>query len=101
MKIIDENQEIARQKPINSILTLVNVKKAEITPVLINKIVKTMRKNNPHVLATAVIGLSAFQRVILDTVVSLTGRNVAVLDNFIEAQLWLYDQYKRKAAIEI
>ncbi|MTI21707.1 hypothetical protein E1176_11805 [Fulvivirga sp. RKSG066] len=95
LKVIEANHAIIKKQPERSVLSLVNVDKTQFNTALINKVRENVRRNNPYVIATAVIGLSAFKRIMLDTIVSLTGRNIIALESFEEARLWLHDQYHK------
>lgn len=95
LDVIDENHEMIKSYEKKSALSLVNVEKAQIDMSLINVVRENVNRNNPYVLATAVIGLNPFKQMIMDTITALTGRNIVVLDSLEEAKLWLHDQYKK------
>jgi len=95
LDVIDENHELIKSYEKKSVLSLVNVEKAQIDMSLINVVRENVNRNNPYVLATAVIGLNPFKQMIMDTITALTGRNIVVLDSLEEAKLWLHDQYKK------
>lgn len=98
MAIMDVNHDIIRGKPLNSVLSLVNVKQVSVNGPLLAKLRKNIKRNNPNILATAVIGLNSFTKVMLDTLIAFTGRKIIALDSYEEARLWLHHQ-KEKANV--
>lgn len=96
MAIMDVNHEIIKNKPFKSVLSLVNVRKVAVNGPLLGKLRANVNRNNPYVLATAVVGLNSFKRVILDTLVAFTGRKIIALETIEEAKLWLHDQYEKQ-----
>ncbi len=90
--IMDVNHDIIRTKPLNSVLSLVNVSQVSVNGPLLAKLRQNVKRNNPYVLATAVIGLNAFTKVMLDTLIAFTGRKIVALDSYEEARLWLWHQ---------
>ncbi|MEP2774158.1 MAG: hypothetical protein ABJH05_18520 [Fulvivirga sp.] len=98
MAIMDVNHDIIKGKPLNSVLSLVNVKQVSVNGPLLAKLRKNIKRNNPYILATAVIGLNPFTKVMLDTLIAFTGRKIIALDSYEEARLWLHHQ-KEKANV--
>jgi len=99
LEMIKLNHAIIRQKPSNSVLSLINVQDAQFNTKLVNRIRENVRRNDPYVLSTAVFGLNSFRRIVLDTIVALTGRKITVLENFEEGRLWLHDQYQQEKSL--
>lgn len=100
MDIMDVNHDIIKEKPLNSVLSLVNVTQVAVNGPLLAKLRQNVKRNNPYILATAVIGLNPFTKVMLDTLIAFTGRKIVALDSYEEARLWLRDQYNKNLIVK-
>jgi len=94
MEILDTNHELFKNREKNSVLSLVNVEKTAWNSKLIKAVLANVKRNNPYVKTTVVIGLNSIKRAILDTIVAVTGRDIQVLESYEEACLWLHNRQK-------
>lgn len=94
-EVFNRTTEVIKDFPPKSVLSLVNLTGASINTSIINNVRENVSKNNDKVLATAVVGLTGFQRTILDTIITLTGRKVGIMDSYEEARLWLLDERQK------
>lgn len=94
----DSCQEIISKMPLNSVYSLVNAKDARFNSNLIQKIKETVKKNNGHSKATAVCGLNQLSRLMVNSIVSFTGRQMKFTETADEAKEWLYS--KANSAVE-
>jgi hypothetical protein len=79
-------------QPPSSVRTLVNVKDSTFDARIARAVQHLASHNKPFVLASAVVGLSGLQRVILSAVMRVTGRQFATFDDIDEAKDWLVAQ---------
>jgi len=75
-----------------SVRTLVNVKDSRYDTRVARALQDLARHNKPFVAASAVVGLSGLQRVILSAVMRATGRTFATFDDVEAAKDWLVAQ---------
>jgi len=94
LEILDTNHELFTNREKDSVLSLVNVEKTNWNSKLIRAVLTNVKRNNPYVKTTVVIGLNSIKRAILDTIIAVTGRDIQVLESYEEACLWLYDKSK-------
>jgi len=85
-------QEIISKMPLNSVYSLVNAKGARFNSNLIQTIKDTVKKNNPYNKATAVAGLSQLSRLMVNSIISFTGRQMKLTDTVEDAKVWLYSK---------
>jgi hypothetical protein len=76
-------------RPPGSVRTLVNVKDSRFDTRIARALQELARHNKPFVLASAIVGLSGLQRVILSAVMRATGRTFATFDEVEAAKDWL------------
>jgi hypothetical protein len=86
----EQVQQIASTYPPKSMLSMVNAKDARFNSNLISVIKETVKKNNPYVKATAVCGLSSLTTLMVNSIISVTGRKMKFFDTVDEAKEWLY-----------
>jgi hypothetical protein len=85
-------------RPPKSVRTLVTVQDSKFDTKIAKAVQELARHNKPYVLASAIVGLSGLQRVILTAVMRATGRTFATFVDLEEAKDWLATQ--REAAAE-
>ena len=95
--VFQEVVKIAATYPDKSMLSLVNAKGARFNSDLLGTIKDSVKKNNPKVKATAVFGLNTLSKLMVNSIISVTGRQMKLLDSKEEAQEWLY-QYEMKTS---
>lgn len=84
--------QVATTYPNKSMLSLVNAKGTRFNSDLLSVIRDTVKKNNPKVKATAVFGLNTLSTLMVNSIISVTGRRMKLLNSQEEAQEWLYQQ---------
>lgn len=92
IEAFDQCQKIIDGMPIKSVYSLVNAKDARFNSNLIQKIKETVKKNNAYNKATAVSGLSQLSRLMVNSIVSFTGRQMKLTQTVDEAKEWLYSK---------
>ncbi|MCX2742435.1 hypothetical protein OO013_01085 [Mangrovivirga sp. M17] len=73
-------------------LSLVDAKDARFNTDLISKIKEVVKKNNPYVKATAVCGLSSLTSLMVNSIITFTGRKMKLFDTIEEGKEWLIGQ---------
>lgn len=94
--VFDQNQQIISKMPLKSVYALVNAADARFNSNLIQKIKETVKKNNPHSKATAVCGLNALSRLMVNSIIAFTGRQMKLVDTAEDGKEWLYKKYKEQ-----
>lgn len=93
LRIIEEaRQFVAAQPKKQHLLTLVDVNGSRFDGEIIDALKALARHNQPWVLAGAVAGMSALQRVVYRIINSFSGRRLAAFDSAQEAKDWLVRQ---------
>jgi hypothetical protein len=91
-----ERIALARRKiaaePLNSVLSLVDVRNSHFTSQVSRALQELAAHNKPLVRASAVVGVSRLQRVILHAVSRFSGRTFATFDDPEPARDWLAEQ---------
>ena len=90
--MIVEAKKVIASQPMNSVLTLTDATNTDVTGD-INRILKDFTAHNkPYVRAGAVLGVTGLKKVILNTIVTITGRNLHAFDDSERAKDWLSAQ---------
>jgi hypothetical protein len=84
--------EIMKCSPRHSLLVLVNVENARFNIELISKVKEYTKMNRPYAKASAVIGLTGLQQVMLNAINKFSGRNFTAFDDIEKAKEWLFQQ---------
>jgi hypothetical protein len=77
-QLVDRVAREIRAEPSRSVRTLTHVKGAVVSTAMIDRLRWLADGNKPHVAHAAIAGLNAAQRVILNVVKALTGRDFAL-----------------------
>jgi hypothetical protein len=93
-RAIDEARTIIGKEPPASVYTLTDVTGSRVTSTLRNALHDLTKANKPYVVAGAVVGVTAIQRVILRGIIQLTGRRLVAKDTRAEAMEWLANEAK-------
>jgi len=80
-------------QPPRSVRTLVTVKDSKFDTRIARAVQHLASHNKPYVLASAIVGLSGLQRVILSAVMRVTGRKFGTFEDVEEAKDWLVAQH--------
>lgn len=92
LRIVEGARSKILGQPPKSVRTLVTVKDSKFDTRTARAVQELARHNKPFVLASAVVGLSGLQRVILTAVMRATGRTFATFDDVEQAKNWLVAQ---------
>jgi hypothetical protein len=84
-RIVEKVAKDIRAEPRGSVRTLTHVKDAVVSTAMIERLRWLADGNKPHVKHSAIAGLTPTQRVILNVVRSLTGRDFALFATKAEA----------------
>ena len=74
-----------RSQPENSVVTCVKVGGAKFDRKIISALSELAKGNTPYVIASAVVGLSKIQQVVIDALIRVTGRNFKTFEKESEA----------------
>jgi len=90
--IAEARAVVARQQPDGSLLTLTHVEGAHFDSGVLKAIRELAEHNRPYVRAAAVVGLSGLTKVVFNTMVHLTGRNLRAFEDLDAAKAYLVQQ---------
>ena len=92
-EVLDEARRVVATLPRErSLLSLLVVRNMRFDPTTIDAMKKVGRDNEPWVIATAVVGLSAIGRVLARVVSTFSGRRYAAFETVEQAKEWLARQ---------
>jgi len=94
---IKEAEKLIRAEPPNSILTLTDVTGAKYNLEVTKALKEFAIGNKPFVKAGAVVGLDALKKIIYNSIMHVSGRNLLAFDNIEKAKDWLVEQWKRSS----
>jgi hypothetical protein len=89
---IEEAKEKIRKAPPKSLLVITHVKNTGFDTEIANIMKEYASHNTPYVKASAVVGVSGMQKIILTAIKTLTGRDFHVTETIEEAKEWLVKQ---------
>ncbi len=92
LKHVKSAKEIIRKQPPKSLLVITKVTNTGFDTEVANIIKEYAQHNTPYVKASAIVGISGWQKIILTAVKALTGRDFYITDTMEEAQEWLVKQ---------
>jgi hypothetical protein len=92
--ILEESKKLIREQPLNSVLTLTDVTNARYNSEVIQALKEFTKGNKPFVRAGAVVGLDGLTRIIYNSVMYFSGRNITAFDDIGKAKDWLVEQWK-------
>ena len=82
---IREAKAVIAKEPPQSVYTITDVTGSRVTPMLRSALTDLTQHNKPYVIAGAVVGMTAIQRVILRAIIQLTGRRLVTAASMEEA----------------
>jgi hypothetical protein len=91
---IDEARAIIGSEPQASVYTLTDVTGSRVTSAVRTALHELTKTNKPYVVAGAVVGVTAIQRVILRGIVQITRRRLEAKNTRAEAMEWLANEAK-------
>jgi hypothetical protein len=74
-----------KSQPMKSLITLTNLENMYFNTEIYNLFVKYVKENNPHVKASAVVGMKGLMQIFYKGFIAITGRNVKVCNTKNEA----------------
>jgi hypothetical protein len=88
--------ELARKKsaaePPRSVLALVDVRGSHFTPEVIRALQGLAKHNNPYTRASAIVGATRLQQIMVSAVYKFAGRTFSTFDELEPAKDWLVEQ---------
>jgi hypothetical protein len=93
---IKEAETLIRAEQPNSVLTLTDVTSAKYNLEVTKALKEFAIGNKPFVKAGAVVGLDALKKIIYNSIMHVSGRNLLAFDNIAQAKDWLVEQWKRR-----
>jgi hypothetical protein len=93
--IIKEAEKLIRAEPPNSVLTLTDVTGAKYNLEVTQALTEFVKGNKPFVKAGAVVGLDALKKIIYNSVMHFSGRNLLAFDDIEKAKDWLVEESER------
>ncbi len=90
--IAEARATVARQQPDESLLTLTDVTGSRFDSGVLKAIRELAEHNRPYVRAGAVVGLDGLLKVVYNTLVLLTGRDLRSFDDAASAKAYLLQQ---------
>jgi hypothetical protein len=95
--IIKEAEKLIRVELPNSVLTLTDVTDAKYNLEVTEALIEFTKGNKPFVKAGAVVGLDSLKKVIYNSVMYFSGRNLTAFDDIEKAKDWLVEESERYA----
>ncbi len=93
LPFIIEARDLIATQPHNSVCCLVDVTAARFNTDVVEALKDLAAHNKPHVIASALIGVTGLQRIILESVIKFTGRkNLKALATRAEGFAWIAQQ---------
>jgi hypothetical protein len=86
---LDKAGAFIRSHQPNSIYTLTNLEGMHFNNEIFNRFIAYVKANNPHVKASAVVGMGGMMQIFYNTFTKVTGRNVRAFSSDIEAKEYL------------
>jgi hypothetical protein len=93
--IIKEAEKLIRVEPENSVLTLTDVTGAKYNIGVTEELKEFTKGNKPFVKAGAVVGLDALKKIIYNSVMHFSGRNLLAFNDIEKAKDWLIEEWER------
>lgn len=92
MGVFDRTQEIVLSQPPRSVRLLTNVTNAHYSPEAVEHMKQFSKTVTPHMLASAAVGVSGIKKIVLQSLIRLTGRRIVLFDTVEQALDWLATQ---------
>ena len=97
LKTIEEATKLIREQPPNSVLTLTDVTGAKYNLEVTQAFKEFAKGNKTFVKAGAVVGLDALKKIIYNSVMHFSGRNLFAFNDIEKAKDWLVEEAQRHA----
>jgi len=92
MKIFDRAQDLILKEPLKSVRLLTNVTDAHYDREGAEHMKKFSAKVTPHMKASVVVGVEGLKKIVVQTLITLTGRQIVLRPTMQQAMDWLADQ---------
>jgi hypothetical protein len=86
---VEYASELTMQEPLNSVLSLVDVRNTTGTPEIMDYLKAAAARTKPHVRKMAVVGVHGYRKIFLRAVITFTGLTIHPCDTVEEARQWL------------
>ena len=96
-----KSHELMSHEPENSVYVLANVKGIRFNKDIIQVFKDVTKKNAPYVKTTAVYGLDGFAKLLINTVVKFSRREMRVFDDLDQAKEWLLAQQQQQVSMAV
>jgi hypothetical protein len=90
--IFDKTESIILTQPEKSVRLLTNVTNAHYSTEGVDRMKRFSQAVSPHMLASATVGIDGLKKLIVKTIIKLTGRPIQVCNTEAEALDWLAAQ---------
>jgi hypothetical protein len=90
--IFDRTQSMILKEPLKSVRLLTNVTNAHYDHEAVEHMKKFSTKVTPHIQASAVVGVQGVKKIVVQTLILLTGRQIVLRSSMQEALDWLAQQ---------
>ena len=92
IEALQRSVELVRNRPADSVLSLVDVTDAGYNREAVRFMTEVVRGNRPHIRATAVVGATGIRRIVLNGLRRLSGRSFELFDDLESAKSYLVEQ---------
>ena len=89
---VDAVTQAITAEPESSVRLLVDVRGTPGTPEIMNILYASAKACNPYMIATAVVGVDGFRRVLMRSVTRITGMPLTAIETIDQAKDWLVNQ---------
>lgn len=92
MSRFDDARDIIIMQPEKSVLLLTNVKNAHYNRNATNHLKEFSSSVTPYIKASAAVGVGGIKRIVLQSLMRISGRDIKMFDDIEEAKDWLVSQ---------
>ena len=92
IETLQNGTKLVKTQPPKSVLLLTNVSDTHYDPIGADAIKLYSKENTPFIKASAVVGVTGIKRLIFNTIVKMTGRDIKQFDEVEAAKDWLIEQ---------
>ncbi|HTY09120.1 MAG TPA: hypothetical protein VMF29_08145 [Candidatus Edwardsbacteria bacterium] len=92
MAAFDQAEQLVLRQPERSVRQLTNVTNAHYSTEAVDRMKQYSQKVTPHMRASAAVGISGIKKIVLQSLIRLTGREIRIFDDAAAALDWLAAQ---------
>jgi hypothetical protein len=92
LQVIEQAKPTIKTQPHRSVYTLTDVTNSAFNGALFDAMKDFVLHNKPYVVASAVVGVTGLEQIILNAVMKLSGRKLTAFENLGAATDWLVSQ---------